>query len=220
MSSCHCARPLSGALLVLLVWVGAGSVSVAQPAPAAAPSTLKPQPAPAAASPLKPQPAPAAASPLKPQPAPAAASPFKPQAAPGAQPAAAAAPGATPWAGAAVPVAPPGFLDTADKRIKDERPAPTPQQVAALKELENEANNFTKIGGSYRDTLVALLQREYLRKRYSQDQGYMHQVDAEEALEDKARLSAIELFERFLAKYPNDPRYAPDAMFRLGELYF
>ncbi|HEX7477040.1 MAG TPA: tetratricopeptide repeat protein, partial [Polyangiales bacterium] len=46
------------------------------------------------------------------------------------------------------------------------------------------------------------------------------QVDAEEALEDKARLSAIELFERFLAKYPNDPRYAPDAMFRLGELYF
>ncbi len=77
-----------------------------------------------------------------------------------------------------------------------------------------------KIGGSYRDTLVALLQREYLRKRYASDQTYMRQVDAEEALEDKARLAAIELFEKFLAKYPSDPRYTPDAMFRLGELYF
>jgi tetratricopeptide (TPR) repeat protein len=39
-------------------------------------------------------------------------------------------------------------------------------------------------------------------------------------LEDTARLDAIALFEMFIENYPNDPTYTPDAMFRLGELYF
>jgi len=118
------------------------------------------------------------------------------------------------------PVTPPGFLDQAQTRKDDSRPPPTATEVGALKELEREVNRFTKIGGSYRDTLDALLRREYLRKRYAQDQNYARQVKAEETLEDKARLSAIELFEKFITKYPNDPVYTPDAMFRLGELYF
>jgi tetratricopeptide (TPR) repeat protein len=135
-----------------------------------------------------------------------------------------------PWAGASpqpAPAAvsgksnaPPGFLDTTDRRIRDERPPPTAKEVATLKELGAEVTKFTKIGTSYRDTLDSLLRREYLRKRYAQDQTFSRQVKAEEDLEDAARLAAITLFERFIAKYPNDSRFSPDAMFRLGELYF
>ncbi|HTU59912.1 MAG TPA: tetratricopeptide repeat protein, partial [Polyangiales bacterium] len=115
---------------------------------------------------------------------------------------------------------PPGFLDTAAAPDIQAAPPPTHLQQAALKELEREVKRFTKIGGSYRDTIDALLRREYLRKRYAQDQNYARQIKAEEELEDKARLAAIALFERFIAKYPSDPEYTPDAMFRLGELYF
>ncbi len=197
----HSSVMLVGGAFVLLCTSVSAQQSGLAPQGAAAPA-LAPQPSPAPA--LAPLPAPAAAS----------------GAASGGQ-------AALPWAGAATPVsattgaaAPPVFLDTTDRRIKDERPPPTAAEVAALKELEGEVTRFTKIGGSYRDTLIALLRREYLRKRYAQDQGFEHQVRAEEALEDKSRLSAIELFERFLAKYPDDARYTPDAMFRLGELYF
>ena len=117
-------------------------------------------------------------------------------------------------------VTPPGFVDPAQNKPRDTRPPPTATEIGALKELEREVGRFAKIGGSYRDTLDALLRREYLRKRYAQDLNYGRQVKAEEALEDKARLAAIELFEKFIAKYPSDPVYTPDAMFRLGELYF
>jgi hypothetical protein len=136
------------------------------------------------------------------------------------QPQAPAGSGNLPWATSTGTSTAPGFLDTADKRIRDERAAPSKEELAALKELDTEVGRFTKIGGSYRDTLVALLRREYLRKRYAQDQSFGRQVKAEEDLEDKSRLDAIALFERFVAKYPDDERYSPDAMFRLGELYF
>ena len=41
-----------------------------------------------------------------------------------------------------------------------------------------------------------------------------------EATRRCAAIAAIALFENFLAKYPNDNRWTPDAMFRLAELYF
>src|SRR5262245_20022515 len=60
-------------------------------------------------------------------------------------------PAAAPFAGAdGKVVVPPGFLDTTDRRVRDQKPPPTPTEVKALKELDNEALRFTKIGGSYR----------------------------------------------------------------------
>ena len=129
---------------------------------------------------------------------------------------------AEPWAGASGTTAPPppAFLDTTDRRIADERPPPTDAQVAALREMEAEVDQFSKIGTSYRDTVLSLVRREYLRQRRARDQGYARQIRAEERLQNEARERAILLFERFIARYPNDPTYTPDAMFRLGELYF
>lgn len=114
----------------------------------------------------------------------------------------------------------PSFLDTTDRRIRDDRPPPSPEKVAALKELEAEAGRFIKIGGAYKDTVLSLVKREYVRQRIQRQQEFAEQIVAEEQKEDAARLAAIEAFERFIAKYPNDPTYTPDAMFRLGELYF
>ena len=34
------------------------------------------------------------------------------------------------------------------------------------------------------------------------------------------RDEAIERFDAFLARYPNNPKYTPDALFRLAELHF
>jgi len=123
-----------------------------------------------------------------------------------------------PWAGAVDAV--PAFLDTTDRRIADDRAPPTAAQIAALREMESEVGRFSAIGGAYRDTVISIVRREYLRQRRAKDAQYAMQVRDEERLEDEARLAAITMFERFVEQYPQDPTYTPDAMFRLGELYF
>ncbi len=129
--------------------------------------------------------------------------------------------GAAPWEGAqATQPPPPSFLDTTDNRIVDDRPPPTKEQVKALLEMEAEVDAFVRSGSSYRDTVTAILRREYLQQRRSRDQYYSRQIVQEEEALTEARENAIRLFERFIRNYPNDPVYTPDAMFRLGELYF
>ena len=124
-----------------------------------------------------------------------------------------------PWSTAAEAELP-EFLRTADKRLKDERPPPTPEQVAALAEMEKEIASFQRSGGAYKDTVVSIVRREYLRQRRLRSEGYARQISDEERLQDESTAKAIALFETFVRQYPNDPTYTPDAMFRLGELYF
>lgn len=124
-----------------------------------------------------------------------------------------------PWA-EATDVPNPAFLDTTDRRIGDERPPPSPEQVAALLEMEAEAGRFTQVGGAYRSSVNSILQREYHRRRRERQAGYARQIREEERLQNEARERAIRLFEAFVARYPHDPTYTPDAMFRLGELYY
>lgn len=114
----------------------------------------------------------------------------------------------------------PSFLQTADTRIKDQRKPPTAEQVAALEEMEREFQEFQKRSGAHRDTVNAILRRQYQRERRERSETYGRQIAAEEKKQDEATLRAIDRFERFIAAYPNDPTYTPDAMFRLGELYF
>ncbi len=68
--------------------------------------------------------------------------------------------------------------------------------------------------------MLSIVRREYLRQRRARNQGYARQIREEERLQNEARERAIRLFERFIRRYPDDPTYTPDAMFRLGELYF
>ncbi len=103
---------------------------------------------------------------------------------------------------------------------EDDRPPPTEQQVAALKQLEAEVESFARIGGAYQQTVASILRRSYLWQRRGMEQEFERQITEEERLQHEARLSAIEHFERLIEKYPDDVEYTPDAMFRLGELYY
>jgi cellulose synthase operon protein C len=114
----------------------------------------------------------------------------------------------------------PSFLQTADKRLKDERPPPSKEQVQALADMEKEIARFKQSGDAYKNTVVAIVRREYLRQRRLRSEGYQRQITNEEKLQDESTAKAIALFEKFIRDYPNDPTYTPDAMFRLGELYF
>ncbi len=124
-----------------------------------------------------------------------------------------------PWANA-TDVPNPAFLDTTDRRITDDRPPPSPEQVAALLEMEAELDRFSRTGGAYRESVNSILMREYQRRRRERQAGYARQIRIEEQLQNEARDRAIRLFEAFIARYPTDPTYTPDAMFRLGELYY
>lgn len=146
----------------------------------------------------------------------------------GSQGGAGAAAGASdvPWAGATATGSAegaatlPSFLETQDRRIRDNRPPPSPEQLQALRQMEAEVGSYTQSASSYRDTVTSIVRREYLRQRRSRDEGYARQIREEERLQNEARERAIRLFERFIERYPDDPVYTPDAMFRLGELYY
>jgi TolA-binding protein len=114
----------------------------------------------------------------------------------------------------------PSFLSTVDNRIKDQRKPPTPEQVQALAEMEREFEAFTRRSTAHRDTVTSILRRAYQRERRERSEAYARQITLEEDKQDSATLRAIEMFERFIAMYPADPKYTPDAMFRLGELYY
>ncbi len=126
---------------------------------------------------------------------------------------------AVPWDGATDVTLPP-FLQDTGKRVVDERPPPTESQQEALRQLEREVERFSESGETFRSTVTSLVRREYLQQRRDRDRWYGEQLEAEEQAFKEAREESIRVFEEFVRRYPNHPKYTPDAMFRLGELYF
>lgn len=100
------------------------------------------------------------------------------------------------------------------------RPAPTPEQLNALRVLEDEINGFTSRGDSYRQSVNGLLRREHENQLVRLRRGYERQITAEQQAEAVARRNAIQIFERFIETYPTDAEHTPDVMFRLAELYY
>lgn len=100
------------------------------------------------------------------------------------------------------------------------RPAPTPEQIAALRLLEAEVDGFLQRGQGFRSSVNGLLSREHDRQLGRLRAGFDRQIQAERAAEGEARRHAIQVFERFLETYPEDTERTPDVMFRLAELYY
>jgi TolA-binding protein len=90
-------------------------------------------------------------------------------------------------------------------------------RLDALRDLveryEQEANDF-------RDEIRVIADRKYRERRRQIEDHYSKQLDPVIARERANRLDAIAAFEGFLKKHPSDPKYTPDALFRLAELYF
>ena len=217
------ASPARRTIAVVTLGLICASLAYAQTPPEGQPSEAAPaapeQMAPAAESVPSAQPTEAPAAPPATVEAPA---PTAVDASPAPQPipVAVSAPVADPNAPFGVIPTSPSFLETTDRRVRDSRPAPEAEQIVALQNAEAEVAKFMHSGAAYRDTVVSIVRREYTRQRRAQDEGYGRQIREEETAQNAARERAIELFERFIERYPNDPAYTPDSMFRLGELYY
>jgi cellulose synthase operon protein C len=85
--------------------------------------------------------------------------------------------------------------------------------VEALKGFEQESTD-------YRQETRALIEHQYKEKRNGLFNAFESRIVDLEKEQRLRRDRAIASFESFLAKYPGDDRYTPDAMFRLSELYF
>jgi TolA-binding protein len=97
---------------------------------------------------------------------------------------------------------------------------PTDQDLRGLQILEEEFQRYMERARGFRMTVNTIVRREHERRRARLVEEYERQISAEEEMLTRARRRAIEEFEDFLRRYPNDPLYTPDAMFRLAELYY
>ncbi|MEE2757523.1 MAG: tetratricopeptide repeat protein [Myxococcota bacterium] len=89
-----------------------------------------------------------------------------------------------------------------------------------LVELSREVASFASVVAEYRSDVQRLVDAQYARRKRTIQKRYERVISDLTKLERERRLEAIKRFETFLAKYPNNSQYTPDALFRLAELYF
>lgn len=113
-----------------------------------------------------------------------------------------------------------GGLKAADKNDKPaaDEPVATPKEMP--EDIAEDYRHYLETAASLRTTLNELGRVGYDRRRREVNDEYATRIKSEEQSERELRTAAIALFEDFLRRHPSHPRYAPDAMFRLAELYF
>lgn len=89
-----------------------------------------------------------------------------------------------------------------------------------LKVMKTAARAFAKAASSYKKQTRQLVQREYQRYRLDIERKYASQIERTEKLQDAQRTEAIDRLQAFTRAYADDAKLTPDALFRLGELYF
>jgi tetratricopeptide (TPR) repeat protein len=87
-------------------------------------------------------------------------------------------------------------------------------------ELSRSLEVYEAESREFRREVQLLIEKKYDEKRTVLAQSYERAIRDLEVLERKERLDAIAQFEEFLRRYPDDPKYSPDVMFRLAELYY
>ncbi len=115
------------------------------------------------------------------------------------------------------PAPKPDKLDGAIEPLLAERsnlPADLPADIA------EDLQRYFATANSFADTLYTLGKEEYTRRRREVSSEYAERIHREEQEERTRRTQAIAQFEQFLIRHPQHPRFAPDAMFRLAELYY
>jgi TolA-binding protein len=155
------------------------------------------------------------ASAAKPGAKPASAKPAK--AAP-AKPEPATSPSLQPAESAPQPAAPPAPAQPQGHYL--EGMGRTPEEEAILKDVGQAVLEYEEESRQLRHEVQLLVERKYEQKRSGLAASYEKLISELEIKERKERLDAIARFEEFLRRYPKEPRYAPDVMFRLAELYY
>lgn len=96
----------------------------------------------------------------------------------------------------------------------------TPEEVKHLEEITEALKLYEDESREFKREVQLLVEKKYEEKRNTLANSYEKAIRDLEVLERKERLDAIAQFEEFLQRYPNDPKYTPDVMFRLAELYY
>src|SRR5215475_4272026 len=95
----------------------------------------------------------------------------------------------------------------------------TPQELEVLKEVERDAERYSGASDDHMEQMRGVLRREYREKIKVIGDRYQRAMDAADKNYRSRHMSALEALQKFLAKYPDDPKWTPDAMFRLADLY-
>src|SRR5690606_21984501 len=96
----------------------------------------------------------------------------------------------------------------------------TPEAQAVYDDWMQVLRRYEQESLEYGTEVQSFLERTYRQRRTALADAYEHRIQDLELKERRERLDAIAQFEEFLRRYPNDPQYTPDVMFRLAELYF
>lgn len=96
----------------------------------------------------------------------------------------------------------------------------TPEEMKQLEELTQALATYETESKEFKREVQLLVERKYEDKRAGLANSYEKAIRDLEVLERRERLDAIAQFEEFLQRYPDDPKYTPDVMFRLAELYY
>ncbi len=96
----------------------------------------------------------------------------------------------------------------------------TAEEKGLYEEISRALQAYEEESKDFRREVQLLVEKKYEEKRNTLAQSYELAIRDLEVMERKERLDAIAQFEEFLRRYPNDAKYTPDVMFRLGELYY
>ncbi|MEM1024076.1 MAG: tetratricopeptide repeat protein [Myxococcota bacterium] len=91
---------------------------------------------------------------------------------------------------------------------------------AELQARQRELEYFQSGADEYARDLKQRIALAYEEQKRILSLQYDNAIAELEEEERRRRIDAIARFEAFIEKYPGDPIYTPDAMFRLAELYF
>ncbi len=94
------------------------------------------------------------------------------------------------------------------------------EEIDELESLHELVLAIEEQAAEYREHTRRIVEERYQEKRQIVHNSYETLIAKLEAEQRARRDGAIAKFEEFLRRYPDDPRYTPDAMFRLSELYF
>ncbi len=103
-------------------------------------------------------------------------------------------------------------------RRHEVRPPVSAEQ--ARSELEESVRRWEEEAKAFRTEVHQIVQKQFDERRRFLGDNYEQAIRDLEVLERNEREAAILRFEEFLSRYPDDPQYTPDAMFRLAELYY
>jgi tetratricopeptide (TPR) repeat protein len=97
---------------------------------------------------------------------------------------------------------------------------PSAEELAEFQAMSEAVQGFQEQVEQYRQEIQHIIATRYEERKAAVLGSYNRAIDDLEKQEAELRLRAIEVFERFLARYPDSPRYTPSALWRLAELHY